>query len=47
MEEGPWLFGGAALVMAKYDGFTNVEEYKLSVVCANKFKRKEEVPCTI
>jgi hypothetical protein len=29
MDGGPWLFHGAALVMAEYDGFTNVEEYKL------------------
>jgi hypothetical protein len=29
MDGGPWLFRGVALVMAEYDGFTNVEEYKL------------------
>jgi hypothetical protein len=32
MEGGPWLFRGAALVMAEYDGFTNVEEYKLDKI---------------
>jgi hypothetical protein len=32
MDGGPWLFRAAALVMAEYDGFTNVEEYKLDKV---------------
>jgi hypothetical protein len=32
MEGGPWLFRGEALVMAEYDGFTNVEEYKLDKI---------------
>jgi hypothetical protein len=32
MDGGPWLFRGAALVMAEYDGFTNVEEYKLDKI---------------
>jgi hypothetical protein len=32
MEGGPWLFRGAALAMTEYDGFTNVEEYKLDKV---------------
>ncbi|KAM0888857.1 hypothetical protein ACQ4PT_028072 [Festuca glaucescens] len=32
MEGGPWLFRGAALVMTEYDGFTNVEDYKLDKV---------------
>jgi hypothetical protein len=32
MEGGPWLFRGAALVMAEYDGFSNVEDYKLDKV---------------
>jgi hypothetical protein len=32
MEGGPWLFRGAALVLAEYDGFTNVEEYKLDKI---------------
>jgi hypothetical protein len=32
MEGGPWLFRGSALVMAEYDGFTNVDEYKLDKI---------------
>ncbi|KAM0847121.1 hypothetical protein ACQ4PT_055216 [Festuca glaucescens] len=32
IEGGPWLFRGAALIMAEYDGFTNVEDYKLDKV---------------
>jgi hypothetical protein len=32
MEGGPWLFRGAALAMTEYDGFTNVEDYKLGKV---------------
>jgi hypothetical protein len=32
MEGGPWLFRGAALAMTEYDGFTNVEDYKLDKV---------------
>jgi hypothetical protein len=32
MEGGSWLFRGAALVMAEYDGFINVEEYKLDKI---------------
>ncbi|KAM0863936.1 hypothetical protein ACQ4PT_044253 [Festuca glaucescens] len=29
MEGGPWLFRGCAVVLAEYDGFSNVEDYKL------------------
>jgi hypothetical protein len=29
MEGGPWIFREAALVLAEYDGFSNVEDYKL------------------
>jgi hypothetical protein len=32
MEGGPWLFRGSALVISEYDGFTNVEEYKLDKI---------------
>ncbi|KAM0907655.1 hypothetical protein ACQ4PT_015966 [Festuca glaucescens] len=32
MDGGPWLFRGAALVMTEYDGFTNVEDYKLDKI---------------
>jgi hypothetical protein len=32
MEAGPWLFRGVALVMTEYNGFTNVEDYKLDKV---------------
>jgi hypothetical protein len=34
MEGGPWLIHGAALAMTEYDGFTNVEDYKLDKVPA-------------
>ena len=29
MEGSPWLFRGAAVVMEEYDGFSNVDSYKL------------------
>ncbi|KAK1683555.1 hypothetical protein QYE76_044403 [Lolium multiflorum] len=29
MEGGPWIFRGVALVFSEYDGFSNVEDYKL------------------
>ncbi|KAM0881910.1 hypothetical protein ACQ4PT_032634 [Festuca glaucescens] len=29
MDGGPWLFRGAAIVLAEYDGFSNVQDYKL------------------
>jgi hypothetical protein len=32
MDGGPWIFWGAALVMAEYDGFTNVDEYILDKI---------------
>jgi hypothetical protein len=32
MDGGPWLFRGTALIMSEYDGFTNVEEYKLDKI---------------
>jgi hypothetical protein len=32
VDGGSWLFRGAALVMVEYDGFTNVEEYKLDKI---------------
>jgi hypothetical protein len=34
MEGGPWLIHGTALAMTEYDGFTNVEDYKLDKVPA-------------
>ena len=30
MEGSPWLFRGAAIVMEEYDGFSNVQAYKLT-----------------
>ncbi|KAM0913024.1 hypothetical protein ACQ4PT_012401 [Festuca glaucescens] len=32
MDGGPWLFRNAALVMVEYDGFTNVDDYKLDKI---------------
>jgi hypothetical protein len=32
MDNGPWLFRGAAVVLAEYDGFSNVQDYKLDKV---------------
>jgi hypothetical protein len=32
MEGGPWLFRGCAVVLAEYDGFSNVEDYKLDKI---------------
>jgi hypothetical protein len=32
MEGGPWIFRGAVLVLAEYDGFSNVEDYKLDKI---------------
>uniref|UniRef100_A0ACD5WZF7 Uncharacterized protein n=1 Tax=Avena sativa TaxID=4498 RepID=A0ACD5WZF7_AVESA len=32
MEGGPWLFHGAAVVMEEYDGFSNVDDYKLDKI---------------
>ena len=29
MEGSPWLFRGAAVVMEEYDGFSNIDSYKL------------------
>ena len=32
MEEGPWLFCGALLVLDGYDGFSNVKDYKFNKI---------------
>jgi hypothetical protein len=32
MDGGPWLFRGAPIAMAEYDGFSNVHEYKLDKI---------------
>jgi hypothetical protein len=32
MDGGPWLFRGALVAMAEYDGFSNVHEYKLDKI---------------
>nr|XP_051201536.1 uncharacterized protein LOC127315040 [Lolium perenne] len=29
MDGGPWLFRGSSIVLAEYDGFSNVQDYKL------------------
>jgi hypothetical protein len=29
MDGSPWLFHGAAMVMEEYDGFSNINTYKL------------------
>jgi hypothetical protein len=32
MDGGPWLFRGAAIVMADYDGVSNADDYKLDKI---------------
>jgi hypothetical protein len=34
MEGGPWLFRGAPIVLAEYDGFSSVKDYKLDKIPA-------------
>ena len=35
MDSGPWLFHGAAIILAQYDGFSNVQDYKLDKLIAH------------
>jgi len=32
MDGSPWLFRGAAVVIEEYDGFSNVNNYKLDKI---------------